>query len=36
MVKLPTWALVVMWAATMIGAFMLSRAMWSQFGNRTK
>ena len=30
--ELPTWALVPMWAATLIGAYMLSREMLRRFG----
>jgi hypothetical protein len=30
--KLPTWALLAMWAATLVGAYMLSLEMWRRFG----
>jgi len=30
--ELPNWALMVMWAATLVGAFMLTREMMRRFG----
>jgi hypothetical protein len=29
--ELPSWALVIMWGATLVGAFMLSREMVKRF-----